>query len=66
MITVLFGAVVRRNTARLTKMALSGHDYKWFDLTQYQLHPVRDVRHDGTKIDTYEDDYKNNRSSVSQ
>ena len=47
-------------------MALSGHDYKWFDLTQYQLNPVRDVRHDGTTIDTYEDDYKNDRSSVSQ
>ena len=59
MITVLFGGSrPEGNTARLTKMALSGHDYKWFDLTQYQLNPVRDVRHDGTTIDTYEDDYK--------
>jgi len=59
MITVLFGGSrPEGNTARLTKMALSGHDYKWFDLTQYQLNPVRDVRHDGATIDTYEDDYK--------
>ncbi|ATH60949.1 MULTISPECIES: flavodoxin family protein [Staphylococcus] len=59
MITVLFGGSrPEGNTAQLTKMALKGHDYEWFDLTQYRLNPVRDVRHDGSVITVYEDDYK--------
>ena len=59
MITVLFGGSrPEGNTAYLTKMAVEGYDYEWIDLTKYQLNPVRDVRHDNTTIETYDDDYK--------
>ncbi|WP_436862487.1 flavodoxin family protein [Staphylococcus caeli] len=59
MITVLFGGSrPEGNTAHLTKMAIDGHDYEWIDLTKYQLNPVRDVRHDGKHITSYDDDYK--------
>lgn len=59
MITVLFGGSrPEGNTARLTKMAIAGYDYEWIDLTQYQLNPVRDYRHEDKSIDSYADDYK--------
>jgi multimeric flavodoxin WrbA len=47
MITVLFGGSrPEGNTAQLARFALEGHDYEWIDLTQYQLNPVRDMRHE--------------------
>lgn len=59
MITVLFGGSrPEGNTAHLTKAAIAGYDYEWIDLTQYQLNPVRDVRHDNKVIESYNDDYK--------
>lgn len=59
MITVLFGGSrPEGNTANLTKTAISGYDYEWIDLTEYQLNPVRDVRHDDVMIESYNDDYK--------
>ncbi|MDW5472477.1 flavodoxin family protein [Staphylococcus equorum] len=59
MITVLFGGSrPEGNTAHLTKAAIAGYDYEWIDLTQYQLNPVRDVRHDNKVIASYNDDYK--------
>lgn len=58
MITVLFGGSrPKGNTAQLTKLALEGHEYTWIDLTKYQLNPVRDLRHENTEINHYEDDY---------
>ncbi|PNZ68919.1 flavodoxin family protein [Staphylococcus croceilyticus] len=59
MITVLFGGSrPEGNTAQITKYALEGLDYNWIDLTQYQLNPVRDLRHEKEDIETYPDDYK--------
>lgn len=59
MITVLFGGSrPDGNTAYITQKAIDGHAYRWIDLTQYQLDPVRDVRHDNGEITTYNDDYK--------
>lgn len=59
MITVLFGGSRSEgNTAQITKYALEGLDYNWIDLTQYLLHPVRDLRHENEDIETYPDDYK--------
>ncbi|TGE18682.1 flavodoxin family protein [Staphylococcus petrasii] len=59
MITVLFGGSrPEGNTAQITKYALEGLDYNWIDLTQYQLNPVRDLRHENEDIETYPDDYK--------
>ncbi|MCJ1657039.1 flavodoxin family protein [Staphylococcus sp. NRL 16/872] len=59
MITVLFGGSrPEGNTAQITKYALEGLDYNWIDLTQYQLNPVRDLRHENEDIETYYDDYK--------
>lgn len=59
MITVLFGGSrPEGNTAELTQYALEGLDYNWVDITQYQLNPVRDVRHEDYFIESYEDDYK--------
>lgn len=59
MITVLFGGSrPEGNTAQITKYALEGLDYNWIDLTQHQLNPVRDLRHENEDIETYPDDYK--------
>ncbi|MCE3020773.1 flavodoxin family protein [Staphylococcus pasteuri] len=59
MITVLFGGSrPEGNTAQLTQYALENVEHQWIDVTQYQLNPVRDVRHNDKKIDSYPDDYE--------
>lgn len=55
---LIWGSRPEGNTAQITKYALEGLDYNWIDLTQYQLNPVRDLRHENEDIETYPDDYK--------